>query len=930
MKIDKNRNAAIAIAIFVTFSMVASLMLVPTASAHTPPWNLPTYAYINVAPNPTGVGQQVLIIMWLTNIFSPATTLANDYRFHNYELTITWPNGTVTTQTFSTVTDPTSDQDTYFTPTVVGTYTLNFTFPGQPFNEYAHDTTYINSLTGLPETEPFVNDTYLPSSAQTTLTVQSTPVAAYPTTPLPTAYWTRPIYGYNSNWYTISSNWLGSGAPVESCVGSGDIASYGANGIFSGAGLNRYPGDAVGSLTSHIMWTKPLDQGGIVGGDNFEIAGDSYFEGSAYIQRYTNPIIMDGILYYQAPLGYDYPAGLGTSGGSGGGTYAVNLQTGQQLWYNPNIPAGALSFGYIYDAQNPNQKGVIQPVLFTTDFGQAYDAWTGQYLFNVTNTPSAPANVSPQTMGPNGETLEYVIANGQLAEWNSSNLWNWNVEVGGGSPTPATSNFAVTSINPLTLAPTTTTYHDTVNAGRGAMYDYIGASGSQNATLPTDLPSSFTQIAAMYGNLILCESGPLPNLEVTVLNGVISFAPYTYFALNLNSSRGAIGSLLWTNTLTAAPGNVTVLEGPVDPITGVFIEGWQQTMRWVGYSLTTGKEIWGPTPSQTALDYYGNPITPLIQGQCAYGNLYSMGYGGILYCYNDKTGKLLWTYGNGGEGNSTSAGPNTPFGDYPTFINAVGNGVIYVVASEHTISTPIYKGALARAINATTGAQIWTLSDYTGEFAAMSYAMADGYNTWFNGYDSSIYVVGRGPSDTTVMAPQTAIPAGTNVAVQGTVMDISAGTKQNEQAADFPNGVPCASDASMSQWMSYVYQQQPEPTNFTGVTVTLTSIDPNGNFITIGKATTDAYGLYHYTWTPPNVPGTYSVYATFAGTNGYYGSSAETTMVVSSPSATSAPTATPVTGLATTSDLTYGIIAAVIVIIIAIVIVGLIIIRKKP
>ncbi len=75
MQIAKNRIAAIAIAIFLTFSMGASMMLVPTASAHTPPWQIPTYAYINAAPNPTGVGQQVLIIMWLTNLFSPATAL---------------------------------------------------------------------------------------------------------------------------------------------------------------------------------------------------------------------------------------------------------------------------------------------------------------------------------------------------------------------------------------------------------------------------------------------------------------------------------------------------------------------------------------------------------------------------------------------------------------------------------------------------------------------------------------------------------------------------------------------------------------------------------------------------------------------------------------------------------------------------------------
>ena len=38
-------------------SMSASMMLVPTASAHTPAWQIPTYAYINVAPNPVGVGQ---------------------------------------------------------------------------------------------------------------------------------------------------------------------------------------------------------------------------------------------------------------------------------------------------------------------------------------------------------------------------------------------------------------------------------------------------------------------------------------------------------------------------------------------------------------------------------------------------------------------------------------------------------------------------------------------------------------------------------------------------------------------------------------------------------------------------------------------------------------------------------------------------------
>ena len=97
--------------------------------------------------------------------------------------------------------------------------------------------------------------------------------------------------------------------------------------------------------------------------------------------------------------------------------------------------------------------------------------------------------------------------------------------------------------------------------------------------------------------------------------------------------------------------------------------------------------------------------------------------------------------------------------------------------------------------------------------------MADGYNTWFNGYDNSIYVVGRGPSQTTVTAPNTATTVGTPVVIRGMVTDVSTGTQGTQQKGDFPNGVPCASDDSMAGWMGYVYQQQAMPTDFKGVNV---------------------------------------------------------------------------------------------------------------
>jgi hypothetical protein len=74
-------------------------------------------------------------------------------------------------------------------------------------------------------------------------------------------------------------------------------------------------------------------------------------------------------------------------------------------------------------------------------------------------------------------------------------------------------------------------------------------------------------------------------------------------------------------------------------------------------------------------------------------------------------GNLKWTYGNGGyPGNDTDSYGYVPIGPYPTFVQAVGNGVIYLATTEHTMETPIVKGCLARAINATDGNEIWTLS----------------------------------------------------------------------------------------------------------------------------------------------------------------------------------------------------------------------------
>ena len=65
-------------------------------------------------------------------------------------------------------------------------------------------------------------------------------------------------------------------------------------------------------------------------------------------------------------------------------------------------------------------------------------------------------------------------------------------------------------------------------------------------------------------------------------------------------------------------------------------------------------------------------------GVDAYGNIYVQGYGGVICCYNTANGNLLWQFGNGGAGNSTNDGLNSPWGLLPTIIYAIADGKVYV------------------------------------------------------------------------------------------------------------------------------------------------------------------------------------------------------------------------------------------------------------
>ena len=190
-----------------------------------------------------------------------------------------------------------------------------------------------------------------------------------------------------------------------------------------------------------------------------------------------------------------------------------------------------------------------------------------------------------------------------------------------------------------------------------------------------------------------------------------------------------------------------------------------------------------------------------------------------------------------------------------------------------------------------------------------------------------LYCFGKGPSSTTVTASPEVSTFGDSVLIKGTVMDTAAGTDQKEQAARFPNGVPCVSDASQSEWMEYVYMQKPRPTNATGVQVVLSVVDANGNYRDIGTTTSND-GFFAFTW-KPDIAGQYNVYASFGGSESYWPSHALTAFAVDPAHPTLAPTEAPIQSAA---DMYFvpAIAGLFVLVIVVAIILALLMLRKRP
>ena len=597
MKNQKNKTKISAFAFVLMLTIAAILVALPMANAHTPPITVDTFCYVSIAPDTVGVTQPVLIAFWSNEIPPSAYGPWGDR--WSFTVDVTKPDGTID-ELGPIISDPVGGAWTLYTPTEVGTYTIVAKFPQQT------STGGLNNPLGRPAVyfpyaglDVFVNDTYSASASDpVTLTVQQEPLPTYQETPLPTDYWTRPIYGSNRDWWKVAGQWLGGAA------NPGRINDYSA-----------------GPESSHILWSRSYWSGGIAGA---EVGSVTYHSGTAYESFGAPSIILEGRVYYSM-RGANKPSY---------GWYCVDLYTGETIYYENDtaIPG----FAQIYEYNSPNQhgafpylwrtSGVTLPEGYTSRSGtqtwEMIDAYTGKSITKIANVSSSGTAAIDKIGSIVRYSLTTIGGVQYLRCWNTSQT----------ATTRGTSGTSVWYWRPAQRA-----VHDGDTAW------------SLNVSITPAVQGSIREVR-VEEYIIGGTTGS--NNEQGIVQGNL-------WCLSLKP--GEEGTLLWNRTFTPPPesaqdisrtaGKVSMIA--VDSEDGVFLFQERLTRRWFAYSLDTMQQLWVSEP-ESQWNFYGMPRS-IYQGK-----LFSYGYSGILTAYNITTGKILWNWTAPSVGAGQTPYTNTP------------------------------------------------------------------------------------------------------------------------------------------------------------------------------------------------------------------------------------------------------------------------------
>ncbi len=359
----------------------------PLPAGVTPDITVPTTAYLSVRPSILGLGQAILVNVY---IIPPPNV---DRKYLNFKLTITKPDATAEVFTFDSYVGDGTSWFAY-TPTDIGEWKFKFEMPGQyfPAGRYSLG----NIITATTGGTVYSNSVYFQSSSsqERTITVQSDLVASWPGSPLPTDYWVRPVPYEHREWWPIAGDfpWRGPGGhdwetyyPDTNPYWGGYVSSGGA---FFGPLRGTFTPWVQAPNSPHVAWKEQYAIAGILGGDYGVEINDVNIFSSSGVGRFPE-IVYSGRAYQS----YSKP---GT--GKTVQTYwrCYDLRTGEQFW-DRLLEAGEAGPTVIEYATGVLPGGAtagvhehvtaISLLSISNGFLRKYNPWTGAMTSNISIAP---------------------------------------------------------------------------------------------------------------------------------------------------------------------------------------------------------------------------------------------------------------------------------------------------------------------------------------------------------------------------------------------------------------------------------------------------------------------------------------------------------------------------------------------------------------
>jgi hypothetical protein len=604
----------------------------PLPAGKTPDVSYPTLAYISFRPNPIGVGQSLLVNVWM----QPPIHVA---RYFNkaFQVTFTKPDGT--TDVVGPFNSYYGDATSWFEYTVdtIGTWKVKFDFLGAyfpPGNYTSLAAFTINQTLNAP-----LGVYYQPSSdGPYNLVVQQSPAGRWPTVPLPTDYWTRPASHENRDWWPILGNY-----PSTGIVGGGLYWPADTNTYMNNYNFIPY---VQAPNSAHIVWKQARADGGLIGGTlgqgSYTNAGSGFtmiYNGRAYGTLTKPGSGATGVTYWQC---YD-------------------IRTGQLLWERPLATGESAPNLLSYttrtisavpgDIASDRNLGVE---LMYVGGGRMlrYDPWTGTVNLNISIAPlstgtfyanslSAPLFLTVQTLGSGANTQYRLINWTMIGDIGYPDITNKRLGVISNISWPFSSLGTVDyesniAVNTVGVTPSST----------GVTYGYriIGVSMATGQVLwnvSTDVTKGY-------------EGFFSPSTQI---------ADHGKFAVRLNDGTWRCwdirtGQQLWVSEMSSHPWGIWGVYGESSAY-GLLI--YPQYDGVVAYNWTNGKVAWrykydAPYPYETvyADDNTGEALYPFYDSiiRIADGKVYTSNTehtasqpatrGWKLHCINATTGEGLW------------------------------------------------------------------------------------------------------------------------------------------------------------------------------------------------------------------------------------------------------------------------------------------------